>query len=129
MNTRSLSFRLVAWYASLLTGVFVLLGIIMYADLRFFLENNLRQTQARRAHQLADSSLSQIGKIGDNGVVHDIEDRFAPEVNDRFIRVTRADGTVLYVSGMPKDQSFDPTHLPALTPAPQREFSRKLPLP
>ena len=48
MNTRSLSFRLVAWYASLLTGVFVLLGVIMYADLRFFLENNLRQTQARR---------------------------------------------------------------------------------
>jgi heavy metal sensor kinase len=129
MNTRSLSFRLVAWYASLLTGVFVLLGAIMYVDLRYFLENNLRQTQARRAHQLGDSVLPQSSKIGEAAVVRDIEDRFAPEVNDRFIRVTRADGTVLYASGMPKDQSFDPTHLPALTPSPQREFSRKLQLP
>src|SRR5690348_10856259 len=101
MNTRSLSFRLVAWYASLLTGVFLLLGTIMYVDLRYFLENNLRQTQSRRAHQLADSALPQIGKIGENAVIHDIEDRFAPEVNDRFIRVTRANGSVLYVSGMP----------------------------
>lgn len=129
MNTRSLSFRLVAWYGSLLTAVFVLLGTIMYVDLRYFLENSLRQTQARRAQQLADSVLSQISKVGDNAVIHDIQDRFAPEVNDRFIRVTRADGTVLYVSGMPKDQSFDPTHLLALKPEPQREFSRKLRLP
>lgn len=129
MNTRSLSFRLVAWYASLLTGVFVLLGAIMYLDLRYFLENNLRQTQARRARQLADSVLSETGKTGESTVVHDIEDRFAPEVNDRFIRVTRADGSVLYASGVPKDQSFDPTHLPALKPAPQQEFSRKLMLP
>src|SRR4029077_17544924 len=106
MNTRSLSFRLVAWYASLLTGVFVLLGAIMYVDLRYFLENNLRQTQARRAHQTADSVLSQVGKIDESTMVHDIEDRFAPEVNDRFIRVTRPDGSVLYASGAPKDQSF-----------------------
>lgn len=129
MNTRSLSFRLVAWYASLLTGVFILLGIIMYVDLRHFLENNLRQTQARRAQQLADSVLSQIGKTGEKSVVQEIENRFAPEVNDRFIRVTRPDGSVLYASGMPKDQSFDPTHLPALEASSQRQFSRKLHLP
>ncbi len=129
MNTRSLSFRLVAWYASLLTGVFLLLGAIMFLDLRYFLQNNLRETQARRARQLADSVLSQTAKTGDSNVAHDIEDRFAPEVNDRFIRVTRADGTVLYASGVPKDQSFDPTHLPALMPAPQREFYQKLQLP
>lgn len=129
MNTRSLSFRLVAWYASLLTGVFVLLGIIMYVDLRHFLENNLRQTQARRAQQLADSVLSQIGKAGEKSVVQEIENRFAPEVNDRFIRVTRADGSVLYASGMPKDQSFDPTHLPALETSSEHQFSRKLQLP
>lgn len=129
MNTRSLSFRLVAWYASLLTGVFLLLGAIMFLDLRYFLQNNLLQTQARRARQLADSVLAQTAKTRESSVIHDIEDRFAPEVNDRFIRVTRADGSVLYLSGVPKDQSFDPTHLPALTPSPQQEFSRKLRLP
>lgn len=128
MNTRSLSFRLVAWYASLLTAVFVLLGAIMYIDLRYFLENNLRQTQARRALQIADV-LAQAGSAGDSAIVHEIEDRFAPEVNDRFIRVTRADGSVLYASGMPKDQSFDPTHLPAIAASAQKEFARKLRLP
>ena len=64
MNTRSLSFRLVAWYASLLTAVFILLGVIMYIDLRHFLENNFRETQARRAQQIADSELARIAKIG-----------------------------------------------------------------
>ena len=42
MNTRSLSFRLVAWYAGLLTCLFVLLGALLYLDLQHFLENNLR---------------------------------------------------------------------------------------
>ena len=131
MNTRSLSFRLVAWYASLLTGVFILLGAIMYFDLRHFLENNLRDTQARRAQQIADTVLARIGKAGENSVAYDIKDRYEPEVNDRFIRVTRLDGDggVIYVSGVPKDQSFDPTHLPALAPTPEKEFSRKLHLP
>jgi len=58
-----------------------------------------------------------------------VKDRYEPEVNDRFIRVTRHDGGVIYVSGMPKDQSFDPTHLPAIESATEREFSRKLRLP
>ncbi|HWD93101.1 MAG TPA: ATP-binding protein [Verrucomicrobiae bacterium] len=131
MNTRSLSFRLVAWYASLLTGVFILLGVIMYIDLRHFLENNFRETQARRAQQIADSELARIRKIGAAVAASEIKDRYEPEVNDRFIRVTRLDdgGSVIYVSGMPKDQSFDPTHLPALEPSSQKEFSQKLPLP
>jgi heavy metal sensor kinase len=131
VNTRSLSFRLVAWYASLLTAVFILLGAIMYVDLRHFLENDLRQTQARRAQQIADTLLVHIGQVGQNSVAYDIKDRYEPEVNDRFIRVTRlgSGGGVIYVSGMPKDQSFDPTHLPALTPSSEKEFSRKLRLP
>lgn len=131
MNTRSLSFRLVAWYASLLTAVFILLGTIMYVDLRHFLEINLRQTQARRAQQIADTVLARIGKVGEDSVAHDIKDRYEPEVNDRFIRVTRlgGDGKVIYVSGAPRDQSFNPTHLPALTPSSAKEFSKKLRLP
>jgi len=129
MNTRSLSFRLVAWYASLLTVAFVLLGTIMYFDLRHFLDNNFREAQARRAIQIADTMLAHIGTSGENSVIHEIEDHYKPEVNDRFIRVTRQDGKVLYISGMPKDQSFDPTHLPALKPSAAKEFYQKLRLP
>ncbi len=129
MNTRSLSFRLVTWYASLLTVVFVLLGTLMYFDLRRFLENDLRETQARRAQQIADTMVPHIGATGESAFAYDVKDRYEPEVNDRFIRVTRHDGTVVYASGMPKDQSFDPTHLPALEPSAEKEFSRKLRLP
>jgi len=129
MNTRSLSFRLVTWYASLLTAVFVLLGAVMYIDLRHFLENNLRETQARRAQQIADSVLPEAHTLGEAYAAHEIKDRYEPEINDRFIRVTRADGSVLYASGMPKDQSFDPTHLPALKASKAKEFSQKLHLP
>jgi heavy metal sensor kinase len=129
MNTRSLSFRLVALYASLLTGVFVMLGAVMFFDLRHFLENNLRETQARRAQQIADTLVARVGETGEDYVVREIKDLYEPEMNGRFIRVTRSDGSVLYVSGMPKDQSFDPTRIAALTASSQKKFSQKVRLP
>ena len=55
MNTRSLSFRLVAWYAGVLTTVFVLLGVLTFFFLRHYLEANVLDIQARRARQIADT--------------------------------------------------------------------------
>ena len=57
MNTRSISFRLVAWYAGLLALIFLLLSVLLYLDLRRFLENDLRHSQSRRAHQIANALL------------------------------------------------------------------------
>ncbi len=107
MNTRSIRFRLVAWYAGVLTAVFVLLGGLMYAGLKFYLEQSLGQAQVRRAQQIADTLLANIGKTGEAHVASEINSWFAPETNDRFIRITRADGSVLYLSSSPKDLSFD----------------------
>lgn len=45
---------------------------------------------------------------GEAYVGREIETRYAPEANDRFIRVTNSDGAVVYISGEPTDQSFDP---------------------
>lgn len=131
MNTRSLSFRLVAWYAGLLTAVFILLGALMYIDLRHFLENTLRDSQMRRAQQIADFVLAQSAGQSPNFVGQEIKDRWQPEANGRFVRVTRLDAakTVVYLSGAPKDQSFDATQLPALAPSNEKEFSRELNLP
>ena len=36
----------------------------------------------------------------------EIEARYAPDLNGRFVRVTRGDGRLLYVSQPPKDQTF-----------------------
>jgi heavy metal sensor kinase len=124
VNTRSFSFRLVAWYASLLAVIFVFLGALLYLDLRHFLENNVRESQARRAHQIADTLLANLKQTGDSYVAEEIHALYAPEINDRFIRITRPDGSLLYVSGTPGDQSFDPQLIPATPSSGQNDFPR-----
>ena len=128
MNTRSISFRLTAWHAGLLIGVFLLLGALMYLGLRHYLEENLGETQLRRARQIAGTLLVNAQPKDESNIVIEIKSLYAPETNDRFIRVTRADGTMLYVSGRPKDQSFDAAGLLPLA-APEKESLRKQVLP
>lgn len=124
MNARSIKFRLVAWYAGLLTGIFVLLCALLYLDLRNFLENRLRETQARRARQVGTAFLVHVPQSGEPSVTGQIKDWYAPESNDRFIRITRADGTLVYVSAAPKDGAFDPADVPIFPPPPATEASR-----
>jgi heavy metal sensor kinase len=125
MNSRSLSFRLVTWYASLLTIVFVLLGSVTYLLVRHYLEANLLDIQARRAHQIADTLVDSIARTGGAAVAYEIEDLYSPEANDRFLRVTRDDGHLIYASGAPKDRSFVPGAVPLPSLNRSREFNRK----
>ena len=124
MNARSISFRLVVWYAALLAVIFVLLCALMYLDLRRFLESDLRQSQARRARQVANTLLVHVKEIGEHAVALQTADWYDPDVNDRFIRITRADGSLVYISRAPKDGSFDPAEVPIFPPSSRREFSR-----
>jgi heavy metal sensor kinase len=129
MNTRSLRFRLVAWYAGLLTGCFLLIGAAAYVVLEHSLIGALRETQSRRARQIGQFLLEEIplqseAKLGDQ-----IDDRYAPNFNDRFVRVTRGDGGLLYVSRPPKDRKFDPTTVPPAAGPARGETARQVPLP
>ncbi len=112
MNPRSIRFRLIIWYAGLLTGAFLLFGAALYLVLRSYLENSLGQAQIRRSGQIATSLLAGMDKTGERYVTDQIASRYAPESYDRFIRITRPDGSVLYASGRTTD--FDPTGLPPL---------------
>lgn len=112
MNTRSLSFRLVTWYAGVLTLVFVLIGGLTIILLRQYLESNVLDTQARRAGQIVDTLVVAASRTGDATMVRELEELYAPEANDRFIRITKGDGRVVYASGLPHDGSFDPTTVP-----------------
>jgi len=112
MNTRSLRFQLIAWYAGLLTGCFALVGAATYLLLQSSLVGALKENQLRRARQIGQLLLEEIprpsaGRLGD-----EIEARYAPGLNDRFVRVTDNDGRLLYLSRPPKDQSFVPAELP-----------------
>lgn len=115
MNTRSLGVRLVAWYAGVLTLVFVLLGVLTVVFLRHYLEANLLDNQARRARQIADTLVAQASRADEAGLGAQVETLYSPEANDRFIRITHADGSVVYVSGAPKDAHFDPAQVPVAT--------------
>jgi heavy metal sensor kinase len=109
MNTRSLRFRLIMWYAGLLTGVFLLCGAIMCQALRHYLKESLAESLLRRTHQIAASLLAGVEKTGETFVVDEIKARYAPENYDRFVRLSR-DGAVIYASG--RAATFDPAGLP-----------------
>lgn len=125
MNSRSLSFRLVTWYAGLLTIVFVSLATLTYLLVGHYLETNLLDIQARRAEQIADTLVAAVGRTGEAAVADQLEDLYAPEANDRFLRVTRDDGHIVYASGKPADRGFDPQSVPAPALSRNRPFMRK----
>ncbi len=129
MNTRSLSFRLVTWYAGLLTLVFVVLGVITVIFFRHYLEADVLDIQARRARQIAETIVAAMSRTGESRVATEIEELYSPEANDRFIRLTGSDGHVVYVSGAPKDGTFDPVDVPLPPDATRGELQRKVTLP
>jgi heavy metal sensor kinase len=112
MNTRSLRFQLTAWYAGLLAGCFALIGVATYLVLQTSLVGALTENQLRRARQICQLVVEEATHRGEARVGEQVEARYAPELNGRFVRVTRSDGKVLYRSGPPKDQAFDPAALP-----------------
>jgi heavy metal sensor kinase len=119
VTTRSIYFRLIGWYAALLITVFVFLGALIYAGLRSYLVENQGLTQARRAQQMAETLLGNVDKTGEGPVVEEINSWVTPEINNRFVRITRGDSSVLYVSRNPRDGSFDASQVPKYpTPAP-----------
>ena len=113
MNTRSLSFRLVTWYAGVLTLVFVVLGSLTLIFLRHYLESAVLDTQARRARQIADTLIASVDRTGELAMTRQVEELYSPQVNDRFIRITGTGGRVLYISGPPHDGTFVPADVPA----------------
>jgi heavy metal sensor kinase len=128
VNTRSLGFRLVAWYAFVLSAVFVLLGALTLLFLRHYLEANLFDNQARRARQIGATLVAQSTRAGEAALGAQVEDLYSPEANERFIRISRADGTLVYASGRPADARFDPAQVPALPPG-EGSTARKIALP
>ena len=92
-----------------LTLLFIVFGIFVYVSLGHYLEASEREALARRVRQVADMveryppDWSLVGK--------EIKNHFAPEVNNRFTRLT-VDGQVKYMAGAPLDHGFDPRLMP-----------------
>ena len=122
MRVKTVRSRLVMWYALWLAIVFAALGTLLYIGIRHYLERNLATTETRRAERIA--LLLRRGPLDNRPTLGaEITADFAPEASGRFVRIARTDGTILYQSGQPSDQSFDVRQIspPQTLPGTRRE--------
>lgn len=112
MNTRSLRFRITAWYAGLLAGALLIFGVSVYLGLERYLYWNLQRTLGSDCRTIGTQLLTQHPFKRRDWLESEINEAYAPEVNGHFIRVVEAGVGVLYVSGAPKDGAFDPSKVP-----------------
>ena len=114
MNTRSLEFRLGAWYTLLIGVTFICVGAGAFYLLQQYLHGNLRDTLKRRSAQVEQILMEQPSGLTRQSLAAAIEARIAPEINNRFVRVSRAPDGLWFASGAPSDSSFDPQALPTV---------------
>jgi heavy metal sensor kinase len=127
VNARSIRFRLVTWYAGVFLVVCTAFGAYTYSSLRRYLYSALEDGLRRRAHQIGTSLLLSAEKTGESFVVEQIRSLYGPELNNRLIRISRPDGTLLYVSGTPSDMSFQPDRVPSVRVQPGQTKATALP--
>jgi heavy metal sensor kinase len=125
MNTRSLRFRITAWYAGLLAGTLIVFGVSVYLGLERYLDWTLQGTLVAECRTIATQLLSQLPAKDKAWLATEINEAYAPEVNGLFIRVVHQDKGVVYLSGAPKDGTFDPRRIP-FPSGKEMEGSRKL---
>ncbi len=113
MNTRSLEFRLGAWYALLVSIMFICVGAGAFYGLQHYLKGNLRDTLKRRSALVEQILMEQPPHVTPQTLSASIEARIAPETSNRFVRVSRTPGGLWYASGAPSDGSFDPQAVPS----------------
>jgi heavy metal sensor kinase len=118
--TRSIRFRMALWYAALLAGALALFGAASYIGLERYLQKSLEESLIKQARSIGDVLIVNINQSGEDYVSNEITEHYSPEINGRFIRVTAADGRQVFISGLPKDGTFDPLRVPP----PQLPFSQ-----
>jgi heavy metal sensor kinase len=101
------------WYAALLAGALIAFGAATYIGLERYLQNSLEESLMKQARSIGDVLVLNINRSGEDYVENEIIEHYSPEINGRFIRVTRADGKQIFISGSPRDGTFDPSHVPA----------------
>lgn len=109
MNARSIHFRLVAWYAGVLAVALAVSGLVVYLGMSRYLEGRTAAVQHQRAERVG-AVVNQ--SAGSASLAEEINVPFAPEVTGRFLRVTAADGRMVFQSGPPVDKGFDPAQMP-----------------
>ncbi len=112
MNASSIQVRLTAWYTLLISLAAIGFGAYTYFSLEHRLYDVLQTMLAQRILHLREDVAPVIADP--QALARKIADIYSPEQNDRFIRISRVDGHILYVSGPPRERSFDPRRIPPI---------------
>src|SRR5207249_11080893 len=94
------------WYAAMLAGALVLFGAASYVGLERYLQKSLEESLVKQARSIGDVLIVNINQSGEDYVNNEITEHYSPEINGRFIRVTRADGKQIFISGLPKRRNI-----------------------
>jgi hypothetical protein len=97
-HPRSIRARLITLYVVTLSLIFFCFGGYTYWGFKQYLIGSLRQTLTRRAHQIASTILVEMPQKGEDFVSSEIQARYAPELNERIIRITDQSRNVIYAS-------------------------------
>ena len=116
MNTRSIQFRLIAWYTAFAILVAAAFTFYTWHGLKRYLDRDMQAALSRRAGQIEANILTSQNAAGLNAIGPRIEDVYSPEANSRFIRIRRGSETI-YASGQPEDRQFDALAVPVTSEA------------
>jgi heavy metal sensor kinase len=111
-----------AWYAGVLALCLTVFGAAVYLGLGGYLDTTLRGSLRSEAQSIGEKLLVDVNRKGEPFVTGEINE-MAPEISGRFIRITRQDGSILYQSPTPINQSFVPSRIPTLHRWAQQPFS------
>ncbi len=117
INTRSIQFRLILWYSTLVVAVLLAFGAYIYRQVESGLYTDLEYTLQRRGSQIAVDILPQLSQRSPQEIAREIREVYSPEATGRFIRIRRTDASVLYLSGAPDGGLFDPARIDSGMPA------------
>lgn len=125
MRIRSIRFRLICWYTGGLVAVFVLFGASAHFGLQHYLRRDLEESLSLRAEQIGTTLLPEVTRKGEAFLADQMRTGYAPELTRHFVRITRASGNLLYLSGEPLDRSFNPSQVPPVKTEVTRAFFRE----
>ncbi len=128
MKSTSLRFRVTAWYICLLAAALVLFSVSVYIGLARYLESTLNHSLSEEAYAIGNSFLEFVNQRGDAFVRGEVNESYAPEISGRFIRIARADGSILYQSGSLKKPAVDTGNIRRLRKIPAEDFYRREPV-
>ncbi len=129
MNIRSVQFRIASWYTGLLAAFLILFGIAVYVGLRSYLERTVRASLSEQAEAVAQEIAEHDAQGRSSSIASLLTERFAPQLNNRFIRVTDGGGRVLFASQRTTDGLLDPAAIPRLAHAAGQEYETTAVLP